>query len=93
MKNQEMQENERIRKFIARHKRDLKRVKVALSVGCNHGFRKSHDRCSKAELLSLRVGEDDRLYQAIIHNGYHPDYQNGKELLPKYRRMLARRAS
>lgn len=33
-----------------------------------------------------------RLRMARIFNGAEPEYQNGRELLPKYRRMLARKA-
>lgn len=47
------------------------------SVGCNHGFRKAARFSSKAELASLRHGEDLVGLQAMIFNGEHPAYRNG----------------
>lgn len=86
-------EKSRILRFIASHKRAVRQAK-SMSIGCMQGFRKAAKFSSKAELAALQVGEDAALYHAIIHNGAHPDYQNGKGLLPKYRRMLdARRAA
>lgn len=84
--NEKQIEKRRLAQFIAQHKRDLEMLRGKPSIGCAHGFRKAAKFSSKAELASLRVGEDSTLYHALIHNGAHPDYQNGKELLPKYRR-------
>lgn len=82
-------------RFIRRHRREaaaLAKLGTAATVGCNHGFRKAAVFSSKAELLSLKVGEDRALYRALVFNGMVPELRNGTELLPKYRRMLARAA-
>jgi len=47
------------------------------SVGCNHGFRKAAVFSSKAELDSLRFGEDGVGLAALRFNGFHPRYVNG----------------
>lgn len=47
------------------------------SVGCNHGFRKAARFSSKAELDSLRFGEDGVGLSALRFNRAHPRYQNG----------------
>lgn len=48
---------------------------------------------SAAQNLAIKVGENTVLERALIHNGRHPAYQNGRTLLPKYRRQLARLVS
>jgi len=47
------------------------------SVGCNHGFRKAAIFSSKAEMDSLRFGEDGVGLAALRFNGAHPRYVNG----------------
>ena len=77
--------------FIRRHRREraaLARSGIARTIGCGHGFRKAAAFSSKAELLSLKVGEDHALYKALVFNGKVPGLRNGTELLPKYRKML-----
>lgn len=69
-----------IKRFIASHKRrvaKLSKMRVQSNIGCGLGFRKAAKFCSKEELLALRVGEDAVAIRALIHNGAHPDYQNG----------------
>lgn len=48
---------------------------------------------SDADNLAIKVGENTVLERALRVNGVHPDAQNGTELLPKYRRQLARLVS
>lgn len=47
------------------------------SIGCMHGFRKAAKFSSKAELDSLRFGEDAIGLAALRFNGAHPRYRNG----------------
>ena len=61
------------------------------SVGCNHGFRKAARFSSKAELDSLRFGEDGVGLAALRFNGAHPRYQNGGGAPRPFRLVNGRR--
>lgn len=55
-----------------------------------HGFRKTPDRCSRAELRAMHAAENSVLRFARIQNGVHPDYQNGHG--PGFSKRECRRA-
>ena len=56
------------------------KAKAKLLVGCNLGYRIAAKNCDPETLQALRDGENAVLRRARIHNGCHPDYQNGKTL-------------
>jgi hypothetical protein len=49
--------------------------------GCALGFRIAHQNCDAGTLAALRAGEEATRRHAMIHNGKHPAFQNGKTLV------------
>jgi len=66
-------------RYYLRNEKAIRAAQAARkgTVGCNHGFRKAARFSTKAELESLRHGEDLVGLQALIFNGAHPRYVNG----------------
>ena len=81
-------------RFIRKHRADVRKLRqmgIGRTIGAGQGFRKAAVFSTREELLGMQVGEDRALYKALVFNGMVPDLRNGTELLPKYRRMLARK--
>ena len=83
-----MNTNTEIKKFLIGHRNDRARLK---SLG-RHGLigaactgRLAASLQDEATNLAIKVGENETLRRALIHNGRHPNYQSGGKADPALR--------